>query len=163
MLMRLLAAGACVAALGACASSGRGGDGGEAPFRAILSADALMFAAFDVDGNLQTSREEIEAGLAREFERADVNHDGQLQPIEFQNWSGNALGGTQMGPYRLDFDRNVDNTITREEFINELQARVREYDRDENGAVTRAEMVRLVGQARTPSDRRQPGELPPQR
>jgi hypothetical protein len=163
MLMRILAATACVATLGACASSGRDDGGGDAPFRAILSADALMFAAFDADGDLQTSRAEIDAGLDREFQRADVNRDTLLQPIEFQNWSSNALGGTQMGPYRLDFDRNVDNTITREEFINELQARAREYDRDENGAVTRSEMVRLVGQARVPTERRPPGELPPQR
>jgi hypothetical protein len=58
------------------------------------------------------------------------------------------LGGGQMGPYRLDFDRNVDNVITREEFAAEIHGRVRDYDTNEDGALTRSEFVRLVGQAR---------------
>jgi Ca2+-binding EF-hand superfamily protein len=61
-----------------------------------------------------------------------------------------------MGPYRLDFDRNVDNTITREEFETEIRARFSDYDENSDGAVTRSEMVRLVGAARPPTQRRDP-------
>lgn len=113
-----------------------------------------MFVSFDTNGDMSTSGEETEAGLAREFARADTNRDGSLQPIEFQNWSNSVLGGTQLGPYRLDFDRNVDNVITREEFENEIHARFRDYDSDESGSLSRSEFVRLVGQARPPSERR---------
>ncbi|HCK84627.1 MAG TPA: hypothetical protein DHW63_08965 [Hyphomonadaceae bacterium] len=140
--------------LAACAS-GRGGDENE-PIRALLSADALMFVSFDTDGDFGVDAAEVEAGIAREFARADSNRDGALQPIEFQNWASIVLGGGQMGPFRLDFDRNVDNSITREEFESEIRGRVRDYDADENGVLARSEFVRRVGQARPPSERTQP-------
>jgi hypothetical protein len=114
-----------------------------------------MFVSFDTDGDLSVSGSENEAGIAREFSRADANGDGSLQPIEFSNWSNQVLGGSQIGPYRLDFDRNVDNVITRAEFDAELRARFTAYDSDETGALSRAEFVRLVGQARPPTPRRQ--------
>lgn len=148
-----LAASAAIA-LTACASGGsRGGGDNREPIRALISADALMFVSFDTDGDLTTSAAEIETGIAREFARADSNGDGAIAPIEFQNWSNTVLGGGQIGPYRLDFDRNVDNTITREEFETEVRGRVRDYDSDESGALSRNEFVRLIGQARAPSDR----------
>lgn len=142
-------------ALTACAG-GAGSSENRAPIRALLSADALMFAAFDADSDMSVTSAESEAGIAREFTRADSNGDGSLQPIEFSAWSNLVLGGSQIGPYRLDFDRNVDNVITREEFETELRARFTAYDEDENGAVARAEMVRLVGQAR---QRRAPAQI----
>lgn len=147
MSTRILALAASLGlALTACASGG-GSDRSE-PIRALMSADVLMFVSFDADGDLGVTMAEVEAGIEREFRRADVNGDGTLQPIEFQNWSNLVLGGAQLGPFRLDFDRNVDNVITREEFEAEIRARVEDYDSDENGVVSRAEFIRLVGQAR---------------
>lgn len=136
-------------ALTACAGGGRTG-GVDEPIRALMSADVMMFVSFDTDGDISISAAEIAAGLAREFTRADTSQDGSLQPIEFQNWSNLVLGGSQLGPYRLDFDRNVDNVITREEFDTEIRARVSDYDADESGTLTRAEYIRLIGQARAP-------------
>jgi hypothetical protein len=147
-----LALAVSAAALAACSSSGGRASAGDRnePVRALLSADALMFVSFDSDGDLSVSAAEINAGIEREFARADVNRDGQLPPLEFQNWSNAALGGGQIGPFRLDFDRNVDNVITRAEFETEVRARVSDYDANEDGALTRQEFVRLMGQARTP-------------
>lgn len=163
MKVKLLAGIGAAAMLTACAG-GSLSDRSNEPIRALLSADALMLVSFDGDGDLSVSTAEVDAGVAREFARADANSDGQLQPIEFQNWANTVLGGGQMGPYRLDFDRNVDNAITREEFGNEIQARAREYDADQSGGVSRPEFVRLVGQARPPApDRSQRQPLPPQR
>lgn len=149
------AALALTAVLASACASGRGGDENE-PIRALLSADALMFVSFDADGDLSTSATEVEAGIPREFARADANRDGALTPIEFQNWANVVLGGGQVGPFRLDFDRNVDNSISRDEFESEIRGRVRDYDSDENGALARSEFVRRVGQARPPSERLQP-------
>jgi hypothetical protein len=100
-------------------------------------------------------QQHVPAGYAREFARADANNDGSWQPIEFSNWSILVLGGSQIGPYRLDFDRNVDNVITREEFDTEMRARFSQYDEDESGSLSRSEFVRLVGQARPPVQRRE--------
>jgi hypothetical protein len=134
------------------------------PIRALLSADVMMFVSWDTNGDLVTSADEIRAGIAREWDRADTNHDGRIEPIEFQAWGAAVLGGGQMGPFRLDFDRNVDNSISREEFTNEIQARVRDYDTNEDGSLSRAEYVRLVGQARPPALRPAMGpEAGPQR
>ena len=127
-----------------------------APIRALLSADALMLVSFDANGDLSVTSDEAEAGFAREFARADADANGGLSPIEFTNWSNLVLGGSQIGPYRLDFDRNVDNVITHEEFDVEMRARFSQYDGDENGALSRSEFVRLVGQARPPAVRREP-------
>ena len=140
---------ACATALAGCASGSRG-ERGE-PLRALMSADVMVFVSFDANGDLSVTEAELSAGLTREFARADSNGDGQLQPIEFQNWANTALGGGQIGPFRLDFDRNVDNVITREEFENEFRARFRDYDSDESNALSRPEFVRLVGQARPPA------------
>lgn len=154
MSMRTLAV--VVGAAAMLAACGGGGDRDRtAPIRALLSADALMFVSFDADADLSVTSAESEAGIAREFARADANSDGALQPIEFSNWSNLVLGGSQIGPYRLDFDRNVDNVITREEFDAEMRARFGAYDTDENGGLSRAEFVRLVGQTRQPVRRRQ--------
>lgn len=144
--LALIAASA--AGVTACATGGGPGSHANEPIRALLSADVMMFISWDANGDLTTAPDEIEAGITREFERADTNHDGRIEPIEFQAWQTAVLGGGQMGPYRLDFDRNVDNAISREEFANEIHARVRDYDMDENGSLSRAEFVRLVGQAR---------------
>jgi hypothetical protein len=119
-----------------------------------MSADVLMLVSFDANQDLGVSMAEVEAGIDREFGRADANQDGSLQPIEFQNWSNLVLGGVQLGPFRLDFDRNVDNVITREEFEAEIRARAQDYDSDENGAISRGEFIRLVGQARPPAPQR---------
>lgn len=154
MSIRTIAVVAC-AAVGLASCGGRAAQDRSAPIRALLSADALMMVSFDSNGDLGISRDEAEAGFAREFARADANGDASLQPIEFSNWSNTVLGGSQIGPYRLDFDRNVDNVISRQEFDTELRARFSQYDGDENGSLSRSEFVRLVGQARPPVQRRQ--------
>jgi len=146
------------AALAACSTTGEPSVQNREPIRAILSADVMMFVSFDTNGDLNISADEITAGIEREWTRADANHDGQVQPIEFQNWSNLVLGGSAMGPFRLDFDRNVDNTITRQEFDTEIQARVRDYDTDGNGVLSRSEFIRLVGQARPPSPLHRDGD-----
>lgn len=153
MSVRTFALVACAAVgLTACAG-GAGSSENRTPIRALLSADALMFSSFDTDDDLNVTTAEVQAGIAREFTRADTNGDGSLQPIEFGNWSNTVLGGSQIGPYRLDFDRNVDNAITREEFESELRARYALYDQDENGSVARPDFVRLVGQPRPAPNR----------
>ena len=153
--------------LAACAGAGAGGQlgpgGGEGGrVRALLSADALVFTSFDANHDSIVSLAEVERGLAEEWARADANQDGAMAPLEFARWSEAALGGAAMTPYRLDFDRNVDNTITEQEFRAEFLARARDYDHDGDGNVTRAEMVREVSRPRVLGDQASPfGDRPP--
>ncbi|MES1156744.1 MAG: hypothetical protein ABUL73_03090 [Alphaproteobacteria bacterium] len=149
-----------VLALGACATPQDGPQHrrGDAPQQhALISADALVFVSFDTDNDLRITQAELEAGIAREFARADANHDGSISPIEFQNWAATALGGDSLPPYRLDFDRNVDNVITQKEFHDELMARAHAYDANNDGVLTRDEFIKEINQARPPMQERPNG------
>jgi len=144
-----LAMGCAVLSLGACAS-GAGQDARnqpEAP-RVIVSADALLFVSFDADRDLKVSQGEVQSGIEAAWRQADANADGALSPLEFQGWSQAALGGSQMPPYRLEFDRNVDNSISGDEFRTELVARAADYDADSDTFLSRAEFLRPLAQAR---------------
>jgi hypothetical protein len=133
----------------ACAT-GSDRDADERPPSAVISGDGLLIAGFDTDGDFRTTRAEFEQGLAVAFATADSDGDGALSPLEWQSWSNRALGGDLIGPFRLEVDRNVDNVTTQEEFVTEFQARFTGYDTDNDGAVSRPELVR---QLRTPGDR----------
>ena len=140
----------------ACGSGGPVSSAANDPVRALLSGDAMMLVSFDANGDLSITADEINSGLEREWRRADTGGDGSLGPIEFQNWANNVLGGGPMGPFRLDFDRNVDNSITRAEFDTEIRARVDQYDENGDDVLTRGEFTRLVGAARPPPERQRP-------
>src|SRR5690242_5293286 len=98
-LKALALVAASAASVTACATGGGPGSHANEPIRALLSADVMMFISWDTNSDLTTSPDEIEAGITREFDRADANHDGRIEPIEYQSWQAAVLGGGQMGPY----------------------------------------------------------------
>lgn len=136
---------AALAALSACASPGRppamGGEGQGAGQGAVLSGDALLWVSFDADRDYITSRAEAAAGLDEEWTRAG---GVALSPLDFEAWARRALAGPDLAPFRLEFDRNMDNQITREEFDAALMARFSEHDRDGDGQLRRGELVQQV-------------------
>jgi hypothetical protein len=134
-------------AMGMGAGMGRGQcsqPGAAARRIGTADADAVLFASFDRDGDLLISTPELEAGIAREFARADANHDHVIDPAEYQAWSMRALGGIYP-PYRLDMDRNADGKITFEEFAAELRARAHSYDSNGDGVIEHADLVHPQG------------------
>src|SRR5690606_27481379 len=84
MRTRTVAVVAC-AALGLAACGGGREAQDRAPIRALLSADALMLVSFDTNGDLNVTREEAEAGFAREWTRADADANGSRSPLAFPN------------------------------------------------------------------------------
>jgi hypothetical protein len=137
--------------MAACASGpGRGGPppGAErtgAAYRAstFLSGAALLFVQFDADKDYATSRTEAEAGARAEWARASEGA-ATITPIQFEAWAARALGGPNIGPYRLAFDTNVNNEITQPEFIAAILARFDRFDADKDAVVRRQEMVERV-------------------
>jgi hypothetical protein len=132
-------------------------------------ADAVLFASFDSNGDLLVSVAELEAGIAREFARADADHDHIVSPAEYQAWSLRALGG-EYAPYRLDIDRNADGQITFDEFAAEFRARAHRYDSNGDGVIEHADLVRQQAadddvELLTPQDRQggDQGEAEPHR
>jgi hypothetical protein len=153
---------AAVLAASGCASAPRAPTVGGERVSAVVSGDAFVILAADADGDLITSRAELDAALPALFAAADQDQTESLSPLEFQAFARNHMGGELLGPFRLEFDRNVDNQITAEEFAAAFVARFSRYDGDENAAVTRAELVRpldLGGQQL----RERPRTPPPQR
>ena len=155
-MTRTLAALVAVAALSACASGppghgGRGRPGGGlqgSAYRAstFLSGSALLFVQFDANKDYVTSRAEAEAGAQAEWTVASKGA-ATMTPIMFDAWAAQALGGPNIGPHRLAFDSNVNNEITREEFVAAILAKFDKYDADKDGQLHRAEMVERVPEA----------------
>lgn len=161
-MSRAAAAALAALALASCASGGGGAEGGDLrEVNAAISGDAFVFVAADLDRDAITTREEADAAIAAGFAAADADASGALEPLEWRAWSEAMFGAPLIGPFRLDVDRNVDNTITQEEFVAEFTARFDRYDADENGALTRAELVRSLEVRRERV--RQRGATPPGR
>jgi hypothetical protein len=174
--LRLSAALMATLALAACAGSGPparrgGGPGGPemgSAYRqsSVLSGAALLFVQFDTDGDYAVSRAELDAGVAKEWARASGGATA-LTPIQFDVWAAKALGGPNMGPYRLAFDSNVNNEITQAEFAAALVDKFTTWDKDRDGRVTRADMVERLPEMRRPQGapggmpQRPPGGRPP--
>lgn len=157
---------AAALSLAACASGPpRGGPQGDvgSAYRpsAFLSGAALLFVQFDADGDYAASKAETEAGAQREWARASGGAT-VLSPIQFDTWSAKALGGPNLGPYRLAFDSNVNNEITQTEFTGALIAKFDAWDKNKDGVLTRVEMIeRLPELRRAPEGGAPQGVRPP--
>lgn len=89
------------------------------------------------DGRL--TRQQLDAGLRKDFEAADKNHDGVLQPDEAravnqQRWSEDQ---SAISPLQ---DWNGDGVIDFNEFAATARALFGELDRDGNGVLTPDEL-----------------------
>ncbi len=176
-MQRSIALFAAAAALAACAGGpGRGGPpaGEQAPLGAayrqsvFLTGASLLFVQFDADRDYITTRAEAQAGAEAEWKRA-AEGAAVLTPIQFATWSARALGGPNLGPYRLAFDTNVNNEITAAEFAAAILTKFDQFDADKDGALRRPDMserlpepVRRPG-AREAGDGPPPGGRPPRR
>ena len=131
-------------ALAACASGGAPpGSFGER-ISAVVSGDAFVIAGADADGDRITTEAELQAALTSAFSAADADQSGALSPLEWQTFSRTQMGGDLLGPFRLEVDRNVDNSIDQTEFTDAFIARFGRYDGDGDGRVARPDLVRSL-------------------
>lgn len=89
------------------------------------------------DGRL--TRQELEKGLRRDFDAADTNHDGVLQPeearaVNLQRWQEDQ---SAISPLQ---DWNGDGVIDFNEFSSTARALFNDLDRDGNGVLTPEEL-----------------------
>ena len=131
-------------AAAACASGGRDrsppGTGAAYQISAFTTGAAMLFVQFDTDRDYTTTKAELDAGIPAEWARAS---DGKptMTPLMFETWSAKALGGPNLGPYRLSFDTNVNNEITQDEFRAAILDKFTRFDTDKDGNVRRVDMV----------------------
>lgn len=104
----------------------------------------LMFAGLDADRDAVISREEIAAALPLMFEAHDSDSSGALTGVEFSDWSTKHLGNSHAVPGRLRFDINQNNRISMDEFESTIEALVMRFDRNNDGALARDELLMTI-------------------
>lgn len=146
-------------ALAACAGGpphGRGGpqgggergggmgpqSGGHQSGGTIALPGALFFASLDANGDYAISIDEFMAGLDAAFTAADTNANRQLSPIEYANWASQALGAPDAQPGRIWLDKNLDSSITAEEFSITYRSLAADYGLTATTPITFSRLVR---------------------
>jgi hypothetical protein len=97
----------------------------------------ILLRYVDKDGKL--TRAELEAGLRRDFDAADRNHDGVLEPDEVravnqQRWTDDQ---SAISPLQ---DWNGDGMVDFNEFAANARPLFRQYDRNGDGVLTPEEL-----------------------
>jgi hypothetical protein len=132
----------------------------QAPSPTIVATPlAVAIAGFDRDGDMIVSRAEFEAGVARSLAMADANKDARVSLIELADWSEAALGNRGALPGQFDFDRDGDDSISRDEFTGLFETRFASLDKDTDKALRRSELVTFALVPASRQDRRRGGEF----
>lgn len=121
----------------------------------IAEPVAMAIAAFDTDRDGIVSRAEFDAGVAHSFDTI-AKGQSSIGYIQFGDWADRWLGNRNALPSPFEVDRDGDNRIT----LTELQARFdlffTRFDRDNDGAIQRSELLTIRAAGR-------PGEAAPNR
>lgn len=110
----------------------------------VASPISLVMTDFDADRNRATTRAELDVGMDAAWPGLDANGDGEASGIEFADWARDVMGSDTAIPGRVAFDSNANGMISRGEFIAGLSVEFTRLDADSDGAIDRAELVRLV-------------------
>lgn len=97
----------------------------------------MLLKYADADGRL--TRQQLEAGLRRDFDAADLNHNGVLDPDEVRAVNAKRWDEDQSAISPLQ-DWNGDGLVDYGEFAATARALFNEYDLDGNGVLTPDEM-----------------------
>jgi Ca2+-binding EF-hand superfamily protein len=133
-----------------CASGPPGPPGGGPPGDArggalqeskITRPIALLFTSLDTNDDLIVSEDELTAAIPREFANADADQSGVLTGFEMADWCASALGDKEAQPDLRAMDNDMNYTVTEHEFAVALQHEFDRLDRNQDGRLTRAEML----------------------
>ena len=82
------------------------------------------------------------AGIANAFDAADANADGELTPLEQQDWASNlpTRDESLLNPAR--FDPNLDRMVSAEEFSSVIHSMAAGYTEDGSSEVVLASLKR---------------------
>ena len=115
----------------------------QTPATMVVEPVAMMIAAFDADGDGKTSREEMEAGVKHSYDAIDTAHRGSIGYLQFADWAERWLGDRNALPSPFDVDKNSDDRITLAELQAHFSRLFSRFDRDHDGAISRAEALTI--------------------
>ena len=123
------------------------------PQAADLQRNIQDMLSFDANNDGIVTKEELEAGLQRQFAAADTNGDGKLDAAEMQAENDRRWrqSGTASSPL---IDWNQDGVIDFAEFATTARTLFGQLDRDHGGTLAGVEL-RVPVARRAPSDPRQ--------
>lgn len=135
----------------ACASGPPGPPGGGPPDgqrpgsmlqeAKIARPIAILFTGMDANRDLVLTKDELEAAVPVEFARADVDQSGVITGFEMTDWCRLMLGDKEAQPDMRAADTDMNYTITPQEFAVALRHEFTRMDKDQDGRITRAEML----------------------
>lgn len=113
------------------------------PATMVVEPVAMLLATFDADGDGRTTRAEVQAGAKRTFAAIDPSNTGSLGYIAYSDWAERWLGDRNALPSPFEVDADGDNRITLAELDAQLGRTFDRFDRNKDGALTRAELLTI--------------------
>lgn len=103
---------------------------------------SLVLISFDSNDDRSISRDELNAGLDREWQLVTANTEKNfLGPIDFGKWVTASFGSDDLQFSHFTVDINANGSISEDEFDAALIKEFDKADADSNGVVSRAELV----------------------
>jgi Ca2+-binding EF-hand superfamily protein len=104
-----------------------------------LPASAMLLLRYDANHDGVITREEMEIGLKADFDAADENHDGCLDPSEVRAENQRRLerDGAEASPLN---DWNLDGCVDMREFSTTVHSYFQLADKTKDGKVTQVEL-----------------------
>ncbi|WP_322965684.1 EF-hand domain-containing protein [Sphingomonas fuzhouensis] len=115
----------------------------QTPATMVVEPVAMMIATLDADGDGKTTRAEMEAGVKRSYDAIDTTHQGSIGYLQFADWAERWLGDRNALPSPFDVDKDSDNRITLAELQAHFSRLFSRFDRDHDGAISRAEALTI--------------------
>ncbi|MBT8473128.1 MAG: hypothetical protein KJN99_11040 [Marinicaulis sp.] len=103
----------------------------------------MILIEFDADRDRLLTRSELLAGADAEWRViAEAAGADELRPIDFSQWVEKAIGTKETAFTHIAVDTNANGTIGAYEFRSALEREFSIADKDKDGVVTRAELVK---------------------
>lgn len=109
-----------------------------------LAPAAIMFIASDANNDAKVTMEELETYLLPVFAKADRDENGTLKPTEYAIWAREYLGRQDTVPSFIGIDANQNDVVTQAEYLATFSKLFAQYDVDEDGILSRAEIVKYL-------------------
>ena len=135
---------------------GPGKPNGQTPATLVVEPAAMLIVACDGDADGRTTRDELDACLRRSFTASAGRADATLGYIDYGLWQRTWLGDQGALPSPFEVDRDGDNRISLDELQGQFAKLFARFDKDHDGAVTRAEALTVRATAADGRDRPPP-------
>lgn len=139
---------------------GPGKPNGQTPATLVVEPAAMLIVGCDADGDGATARKELDDCVQRTFVKAAGSAEATLGYIAYGQWQTTWLGDQGALPSPFEVDRNGDDRISLDELQAQFAKLFARFDRNHDGAVTRAEALTVRATAADGHDGRRPGERP---